>query len=134
MNTAQRGSLAVLALAVGLLAAILGVAVQASRADAGPGGRAAELVPASALACARVSTDPDDPAARDLARLAPKLPGSARLREQALSAVSPAPGAFDVERDVRPWQGDEAAAALVDLGGGRFGSSRSGPCWRSRPR
>ena len=111
-----------LALAVGLLVAILAVAVQASRADAGPGGHAAELVPASALAYARVSTDPDDPAARDLARLAPKLPGYARLREQALSAVSPAPGAFDLQRDVRPWLGDEAAVALVDLGGGRFGS------------
>ena len=111
-----------LALAVGLLVAILAVAVQASRADAGPGGHAAELVPASALAYARVSTDPDDPAARDLARLAPKLPGYARLREQALSAISPAPGAFDLQRDVRPWLGDEAAVALVDLGGGRFGS------------
>ena len=111
-----------LALAVGLLVAILGVAVQATRADTGPGGRAAELVPASALAFARVSTDPDDPAARDLARLAPKLPGYARLREQALSAISPAPGAFDLQRDVRPWLGDEAAVALVDLGSGRFGS------------
>ena len=50
------------------------MAVQASRAAAGPGGRAAELVPASALAYARLSTDPEDPAARDLARLAPKRP------------------------------------------------------------
>ena len=111
-----------LALAVGLLVAILGVAVQATRAATGPGGRAAELVPASALAFARLSTDPDDPAARDLARLAPKLPGYARLRGEALRAISPAPGAFDVQRDVRPWLGDEAAVALVDLGGGQFGS------------
>ena len=73
-----------LALAVGLLVAILGVAVQATRAATGPGGRAAELVPASALAFARLSTDPDDPAARDLARLAPKLPGYARLHDEAL--------------------------------------------------
>ena len=122
MKSSQRGSFAVLALAVGLLVAILATAVQASRAAAGPGGRAAELVPASALAYARLSTDPDDPAARALARLAPKVPGYERLREQALSAISPAPGAFDLRRDVRPWLGDEAAVALIDLGGGRFGS------------
>jgi hypothetical protein len=122
MRSGQRGSLAVLALAVGLLAGILGAAVQASRAAPGPGGRAAALVPASALAYVHLSTDAGDPAARALARLAPKLPGYARAREAALAAISPPPGAVDLERDVRPWLGDEAALALVDLGGGRFGT------------
>jgi hypothetical protein len=114
-------SRAVLVLAVLLLLGIVGVAVQATRADPGPGGRAAELVPASALAFARLDTDPGDPAARRLARLAPRIPGYSVARDAALRAVSPAPGAFDLQRDVRPWLGDEAAAALVDLGGGRFG-------------
>ena len=117
-----RGPLLVLAGAVVLLVAILALAVGATVADSGPGGGAAQLVPASALAFARFSTDPDDPAARRLARLAPRIPGYLRLRDTALTAVSPAPGAFDLRRDVRPWLGDEAAVALVDLGGGRFGS------------
>jgi hypothetical protein len=115
-------SRALLAGSVALVLAIVGIAVYDMRADPGPGGRAAELVPASALAFARLDTDPDDPAARRLAALAPKLPGYTAARDAALKAVAPAPGVFDLRRDVRPWLGDEAAAALVDLGGGRFGS------------
>jgi hypothetical protein len=115
-------SRALLAGSVALLLAIVGIAVLDALADPGPGGHAAELVPASALAFARLDTDPDDPDARRLTSLAPKLPGYTAARDAALKAVSPAPGAFDLQRDVRPWLGDEAAAALVDLGGGRFGS------------
>src|SRR4051794_9178457 len=115
-------SRALLAGSVALLLGILAIAVQATRADPGPGGRAAQLVPASALAFARLDTDPGDPAARRLARLAPQVPFFDRARDSALEAISPAPGAFDLRRDVRPWLGDEAAVALVDLGGGRFGS------------
>ena len=117
-----RAPLAVLLGAVVLLVAILAVAVRATLADPGPGGGAAQLVPASALAFARLSTDPGDRGARRLVRLAPKLPGYLRLRDAALAAISPTPGAFDLRRDVRPWLGDEAGVALVDLGGGRFGS------------
>ncbi len=117
-----RSSAAVLAGAAVLLVAILAVAVRDTLADPGPGGAAAELVPASALAYARLSTDPGDPEARELARLAPRIPGYLRVRDAALQAISPAPGAFDVRRDVRPWLGEEAAVALVELGGGRFGS------------
>ena len=115
-------SRALLAGSVALLLAIVGIAVHDMRADPGPGGHAAELVPASALAFARLDTDPVDPAARRLDGLAPKLPGYSAARDAALKAVSPTAGAFDLQRDVRPWLGDEAAAALVDLGGGRFGS------------
>lgn len=128
-----RGPALVLAGAVVLLVAILALAVGATVADPGPGGGAAELVPASALAFARLSTDPDDAAARRLARLAPRIPGYLRLRDAALTAVSPAPGAFDLRRDVRPWLGDEAAVALVELGGGRFGSLAIARV-RNRPR
>ena len=128
-----RGPALVLAGAVVLLVAILALAVSATLAGPGPGGGAAELVPASALAFARLSTDTGDPAARRLARLAPRIPGYLRLRDAALTAVSPAPGAFDLRRDVRPWLGDEAAVALVDLGGGRFGSLAIAHV-RNRPR
>src|SRR5215211_872105 len=98
------------------------VALLAAFVAPGAGGEAARVVPASALAFARLSTARDDPAARRLARLAPRVPGYLELRDAALTAVSPAPGAFDPRRDVRPWLGDEAAVALLDLGGGRFGS------------
>jgi hypothetical protein len=117
-----RGLRLVLAGSIALLVAILAVAVNAAYIAPGPGGDAARLVPATALAFVRLSTDRDDPAARRLARLAPRIPGYLAVRDAALTAVSPAPGAFDLRRDVRPWLGDEAAVALLDLGGGRFGS------------
>jgi hypothetical protein len=116
-----------------LLVAILAIAIAGATSRPGPGGEAAGLVPASALAFVRLSTDPEDPAAQRLLRLAPRVPGYLTLRDAALSAVSPAPGAFDPRRDVRPWLGDEAAVALVDVGGGRFGSIVLAQV-RSRPR
>jgi len=129
----ERGPAFVLAGSVALLVAILAIAVVSATRRPGPGGEAARLVPASALAFARISTDPEDPAARRLQRLAPRIPGYLSLRDAALTAVSPAPGAFDPRRDVRPWLGDEAAVALVDIGGGRFGSLVLAQV-RSRPR
>jgi hypothetical protein len=107
MRPGERGSLAFLALSVGLLVAILAAAVAADRADAGPGGRAAELVPASALAYARADT-----ADRALERMAPRLPGYATLRARALKSAP-------VVADLRPYLGDELAGALLDLGGRR---------------
>src|SRR4029077_16763326 len=111
-------SRALLAGSVALLLAIVGIGILDARANPGPGGHAAELVPASALAFARLDTDPDDPDAPRLAALAPQLPRCAATRDAALKAVSPAPGAFALQRDVRPWVGEESAAALVDLGAG----------------
>jgi hypothetical protein len=133
MSDRTRGPVLVLAGTVAVLVAILAVAVHDAASQAGPGGQAAQLVPASALAFVRLSTDPDDPGARRLQRLAPRIPGYLALRDAALTAVSPAPGAFDPRRDVRPWLGDEAAVALVDIGGGRFGSLVLAQV-RSRPR
>ena len=122
MTRGERGRLLVLAGSVVLLVAILAIATADALRQPGPGGEAAALVPASALAFVRLSTDPNDAAAQRLLRLAPRIPGYPSLRDAALSAVSPAPGAFDPRRDVRPWLGDEAAVALVDVGGGRFAS------------
>jgi hypothetical protein len=145
MTSGERGPALVLAGSVALLVGILAIAVASALSRAGPGGEAARIVPAGALAFVRVSTDPDDPAARRLQRLAPRIPGVLSLRDAALSAVALAPGAFDPQRDVRPWLGDEAAVALVDIGGGRFGSlvlaqvrsrprtpSAAAPSWRRR--
>ena len=133
MSDRERGPVLVLAGAVVMLVAILAIAVDGAASRAGPGGEAARLVPASALAFVRLSTDPGDAAAQRLLRLAPRIPGYPALRDAALSAVSPAPGAFDPRRDVRPWLGNEAAVALVDVGGGRFGSLVLAQV-RSRPR
>src|SRR4051794_13116869 len=133
MTRAERGPLLVLGGSVVLLLAILALATADAISRPGPGGEAAALVPASALAFVRLSTDPQDAAARRLLALAPRIPGFLSLRDAALSAVSPAPGAFDPRRDVRPWLGDEAAVALVDVGGGRFASIVLAQV-RSRPR
>ena len=93
MSDRTRGPVLVLAGTVAVLVAILAVAVHDAASQAGPGGQAAQLVPASALAFVRLSTDPSDPAAARLQRLAPRIPGYLALRDAALSAVSPAPGA-----------------------------------------
>src|SRR5215213_4560269 len=128
-----RGPVLVLAGSVALLLGILAIAIVSATSHPGPGGEAARLVPADALGFARLSTDRGDAAARRLQRLAPRIPGYLGLRDAALTAVSPAPGAFDPRRDVRPWLGDEAAVAIVDVGGGRFASLVLAQV-RSRPR
>jgi Protein of unknown function (DUF3352) len=129
----ERGPVLVLVGSVALLLGILAIAVAEVASHPGPGGRAAELVPAGALAFVRLSTGPDDRAALRLQRLAPRIPGFVALRDAAVRAVSPVPGGFDLRRDVRPWLGDEAAVALVGIGGGRFGSVVLARV-RSRPR
>jgi Protein of unknown function (DUF3352) len=95
---------AVLALAGGLVCAGAG-------GEQAPPDDAARLVPAAALAYVHVSTDPERAADRRLARLAAALPTVARLRDQVSAAISPQ--VFDLQRDVRPWLGDELAYAAV---------------------
>jgi hypothetical protein len=97
-------AIAVLALAAGLVCARGGGA-------GGAPDRAARLVPADSLAYVHLSTDLEREADARLAEHAAKLPAVARLREQLVAAV--APRALDVERDVRPWLGDEVAYAAV---------------------
>ena len=85
--------------------------MRARGGDDGPSDAAARLVPASALVYVHLGTDPErEPDAR-LARIAGSLPFVARLRDRIVAAVSPQ--AFDLERDVRPWLGDEIAYAAV---------------------
>ncbi len=99
---AALGAVALLALVVGLVC---------GRGGGGPADEAARLVPASALVYLHLSTDRErEPDAR-LARLAATLPSVALLRDRIAAAISPT--AFDVERDVRPWLGDELAYAAV---------------------
>jgi hypothetical protein len=102
--------LAALAL-VALLALAAGFVYAGGGGEEAPPDDAAQLVPPDALAYVHVSTDPDRAADRRLARYAEALPTLTRLRDQVVAAISPQ--AFDLERDVRPWLGDELAYAAV---------------------
>jgi hypothetical protein len=106
----ERKHLAVLA-AVAVLALAAGLVCARRGGEAAAPDTAARLVPADALAYVHLSTDPDRVADARLARYAAALPSVARLRDQVVAAVSPR--AFDLERDVRPWLGDELAYAAV---------------------
>jgi hypothetical protein len=103
-HLAALAAVAALALAAGLVCARDGGA-------GAPADRAARLVPAGALAYVHLSTDPERERDQRLAEIAGKLPSVARLRDRVVDAVSPR--AFDLERDVRPWLGDELAYAAV---------------------
>jgi Protein of unknown function (DUF3352) len=100
-----------IALAAVAVLALAGGVVCAGGGDEAPADDAAKLVPADALAYVHLSTDPDRAADRRLVRLAAALPTIARLRDQVVAAISPQ--AFDLQRDVRPWLGDELAYAAV---------------------
>jgi hypothetical protein len=102
---------ALAALAVVAAVALAAGLVLAGGGEDAPPDDAARLVPANALAYVHLSTDPERAADRRFAELAAALPPLARLRDQAAAAI--APTAFDVERDVRPWLGDELAYAAV---------------------
>jgi len=96
---------AVLAVAAGLVCARGGGGASAPPDDA------ARLVPDGALAYVHLSTDPGRAADGRFAQLAGALPTLTRLRDQIVAAISPQ--AFDLQRDVRPWLGDELAYAAV---------------------
>ena len=87
------------------------------RGPSAPVDRAAALVPAGALAYVHLSTDPGRGEDEQLLELLGRFPSFDTLRERAEGLIGGA-GAFDFERDVRPWLGDEAGLALLD-GGGR---------------
>ena len=103
------------AAALAAVAAVAVLALVAGLVCAGGGGappdEAARLVPAGALVYVHLSTDRDRAGDARLARFAQALPAVARLRAQIVGAISAR--AFDIERDVRPWLGDELAYAAV---------------------
>jgi hypothetical protein len=101
-QAAALGAVALVALVAGLVCA---------RGGGGPADEAARLVPASALVYVHLSTDRDREEDARLARYAVAQPAVARLRDRIVAAISPT--AFDIERDVRPWLGDELAYAAL---------------------
>jgi Protein of unknown function (DUF3352) len=106
----ERRHLAVLALCAALALAAGLVCARGGGAD-GPADRAARLVPESALVYVHLSTDPDREQDARLVDFTAALPAVGRLRDRIVAAFSPR--AFDLERDVRPWLGDELAYAAV---------------------
>jgi hypothetical protein len=79
-----------------------------------PADIAAQLVPARALAYLHLSTDPERDADAALLSDLQSFPGIAALRTRAVGALG---RDFDLNRDVRPWLGDEVGVALLDAGG-----------------
>lgn len=102
--------------ALGLVLVVAVVLLARGGDDAAPAG-AAKLVPASALVYVHVVTGSGRPGTERALRLARRFPAFARARTAAEAAL----GRFgrgtgvDFARDVRPWLGDEAAAALVGV-------------------
>jgi Protein of unknown function (DUF3352) len=88
----------------------------------GPATGAARLVPAGALVYLHVSTDSSRDVVASASRLANRFPSYPRLRDAILGRLSASGGPVDIQRDVRPWLGREAAIALLDSGGATAGS------------
>jgi len=102
--------------AIGVLHAVALAAVWffVLRGPSPPADRAIALVPAGALAFVHLSTDPGRDADERLFERLRGFPSLRALRERFEAMFG---GAFELERDVRPWLGDEAALALLDSGG-----------------
>ncbi len=115
-----------LALAAGLLAAVIAIAVAVVLAASGsgeipPATGAAALVPANALAYLNLSIDSSRPAVSDARKVATRFPDWPLLETAALGQLrtivagsSSAPANFAAA--VRPWIGKEASLALISSG------------------
>jgi hypothetical protein len=99
-----------------LLVAAITVAVLALSRTPAPADRADAFVPENAIAYLHVSTDPDRETDRELFDRLRTFPSFAGLRERVETALNPNAGAFDLDRDVRAWLGDEAAVAVMPGG------------------
>jgi hypothetical protein len=108
---AGRRRLAAAALAAVAALALVSGLVCAS-GDGGPPDGLVRLVPATASVYVHVSTDPDREGDARLGRLVAVLPPAERALDSLAAGVAPG-RSLDLERDVRPWLGDEAAYAVV---------------------
>jgi hypothetical protein len=112
-----------IALTVVLVAAFLGVDALLERQQPGAAAdHAAKLVPAEALAYLHLSVDRDSEQWRNASILVRRLPRLLSLRDRLLRGLTVRGGAVDLEREVYPWLGDEAALALL---ANEEGSARS---------
>ena len=105
-------------IALGLVA-VVGVAaivVALTGTAASTGDPLARVVPADAIVYFSMTTRPDQQPNFDAVAEAWKDSREAKQIEDALSSAVTAAG-YDWEKDILPWLGDRAGAALVDLGG-----------------
>lgn len=112
-----------MAFAAGLIAGFLAVAalVQSDH-DGAQTDHAADLVPGNALAYVHATVDTGSDQWKDATSLIRRLPRIARLRDRTLRGLTARGARLDLERQVYPWLGDEAALALL---AGRGGQARS---------
>lgn len=100
-------------LAAALLLVAIGVALLSARGSEPPPDRAAGLVPADAFLYLHLAAEGQDEQQERAAELVERVQGLRRLRDGLLQRASASGGDIDFGADVRPWLGEEAAAALV---------------------
>jgi Protein of unknown function (DUF3352) len=110
-----------LALAAGVLTAVLAIAVALVLLTGGsgvmpPATGAATVVPANALAYVSLSTDPGRPSVSDARKMAARFPDWPLLETAALNrlrSVVAGTGSADFTTQIRPWLGKQASLALI---------------------
>ena len=120
----RRGRIIALLAAVLVVAAV--VVVVASALGGGdtepPVTDAAKVAPESTLVLVDISTDGDRDVVKQAGDILDRFENYAPQRDKLLARLSGATQDIDVQRDVKPWLGDEAAIALTDTGTATAGS------------
>ena len=98
-----------------LIAGVLALAatLRGGGADHAPADHAARLAPADAVLYLHLKADRGSRQWKRGADLLGRVPALERIRDRFLRALTRRGGALDLEREVYPWLGDEAALALM---------------------
>ena len=120
--TVQRRRLAALIAGVVVLLVAVVLLLRACGGDQAPADEAVQLVPDTALVYVHLATDADRGANERAGDLLGRFSTFARQRDTILQRLSGSQSPVDFDRDVKPWLGDEAAFALVDVGTATAGS------------
>ena len=109
-----------LALAIFLIAAFLAIlALLGDSSHGAPADNAARLVPADAVVYVHANVDRDSDQWKRGTALLERFPALRRLEARFLRGLTRRGGALDLEQEVDPWLGNEAALALIPDRGGR---------------
>jgi hypothetical protein len=108
-----------IAFATGLIIGFLAIValVQSDNDQVAQTDHAADLVPASALAYVHATVDPGSEQWKNAVSLIQRVPRLAQLRDRTLRGLTARGAKLDLEHQVYPWLGDEAALALLAGGG-----------------
>ena len=109
-------------LGLGLIAAAVNAAFGGGGGDEPPKTEAAAIAPSNTLVFVGISTDGERPAVDRASDLLGRFGGYEARRDALLKRLSGGDQEVDVERDVEPWMGDEAALALTESGTATAGS------------